>query len=174
MADYEKLLRAAGGVTFLSAGIGWGYHKFFPTGIGAANITFSALAPIDINVRQQIASGVDPTLAGKLISYLSGIIPLSGQLQYWVTLYIAAFIVVALGAWASTYFTVGKTPVTKFGFGMAAASFGIGLVLGSISPSIGALGTAGALAGFYVVIAAAYVWISNNFDAAKSSVFPAP
>ena len=174
MADYEKWLRAAGGVTLLSAGIGWAYNKFFPTGIGVANITFSALEPIDINVRQQIASGVDPTLAGKLISYLSGIVPITGSVQYWVTLYVAAFFVVALGAWMATYFTVGKTPVTRFGFGMASAAFVIGLGLGSISPSIGALGTAGALFGFYVVIAAAYVWISNNIDAAKSSVFPAP
>ena len=137
MVDYKKAAMAAAGVTGISYGLGLAYARFFPQGIG--NIAFSV---VDIPVRQQIQSGIDTTLAGKLLSYLGGIIPQGGLVGALLMLFVASFVIVLLGGYISERINFGKSPETRFAVGLTLASVVIGALLGAWTPSIGAAGVA--------------------------------
>ena len=151
MVDYKKVAWAAGGVTGISYVLGLAYAKFFPQGIG--NLAF---ATVDIPVRQQIQSGIDTTIAGKLLSYLGGVIPQGGLVGALIMLYVAAFVIVLAGALISERITFGKSPETRFAVGLTLAAVLGGLVLGTMSPSIGAAGVAVAMFIYFGLIALAY------------------
>lgn len=150
--DWKKLAWASAGVAGVSYGLSWAYGKFFAGGI--ANLTF-AITPVDINVGKQIASGLDTSLAGKLLSYLGGNIP-SG-VQPVLMLLVAAFLVVLAGVFLNEQlFNIGKTANAKFAFELTLGSVAIGLIAGYLSPSIGAIGTAVSMLIYFVIVVAVY------------------
>jgi len=156
MVDYKKSAMAAVGVTVISYGLGWVYSKYFADGI--ATLTFSA---VDVNIASQVKSGIDTSLAGKLLSYLGGVIPVGGTMNALLTLFVASFLVVVLASFIADKITVGKTETTRFGVSMAIAAGVIGLIVGSISPSVGSLGTGIAMLIYFSIIALIYSALSN-------------
>lgn len=156
MVDIKKAAMAAVGVTGISYLLGLGYSKFFADGI--ATITLSA---VDVNVAGQVKAGVDTTLAGKLVAYLGGIIPQDGIIGALIVLFVASFLVVLGGSWISERINVGKTDTSRFAIGMAVAAGIIGIGVGSMSVSIGAIGTGLAMLVYYGIIAVVYMWLSR-------------
>ena len=156
MVDIKKAAMAAVGVTGISYLLGLGYSKFFADGI--ATITLSA---VDVNVAGQVKAGVDTTLAGKLVAYLGGIIHQDGIIGALIVLFVASFLVVLGGSWISERINVGKTDTSRFAIGMAVAAGIIGIGVGSMSVSIGAIGTGLAMLVYYGIIAVVYMWLSR-------------
>lgn len=152
MVDLKKAAGAAVGVTAISYGLGWAYNKFIADGI--ATLTFSA---VDVNVASQIKAGVDTTLAGKLLAYMQGVIPSGGIWGALIMLYVASFLVVLIGGLIGERIALGKTDVARFGIGMGLAAGVIGLIVGSMSVSVGAVGTALAMLIYFGIVALVYV-----------------
>ena len=155
MADFKKIALASAGVAAISYGLGWIY-KFFPEGL--VNLSFSA---VEVPVREQIKSGFDTTIAGKLLSYLGGSIPQGGVIAALIMLYVAAFVVVWLGSFISERINFGKTETVKFAVGMTLAAVILGIVVGTMSPTIGALGTMLAMLIYFGIVALVYVAARN-------------
>lgn len=166
MADYKKIAIAAAGVTGISYALGWVYNKWFPEGL--ANLSFSA---VEIPVREQIKAGIDTSLSGKLLGYLGGVIPQGGLVGALITLYVAAFLVVLLGSIISERINFGKTETAKFAVGMTLAAAVIGVVMGYMSPSIGAVGAMIAMLIYFGIVALVYVG-ARSIDGIKD-FFPA-
>ena len=164
MVDYKKTAMAAVGVTAISYGLGWVYNKYFADGI--ATLTFSA---VDVNVASQVKAGIDTSLAGKLLGYLGGVIPVGGTMNALLTLFVASFLVVMLASFIADKIAVGKTETTKFGVSMAVSAFVIGLVAGSVSPSIGSLGAGIAMLIYFGIVAFIYSAL-RNVDGLKDLV----
>ena len=152
--DWIKNLKVALGVAVISWLLTWVY-SFFKGGI--ANITFAA---IDVNVGKQIASGLDTSLAGKLIGSMIGAVP--AGLQTFILLFVSALAIVILGRWVNEQLgNQGKTPNTRFAFDLTIGAVLVGLVLGLISPSIGALGGVVALGIYFLIVAGVYSLLRN-------------
>ena len=166
MVDYKKAAMAALGVGGIAYGLGLAYAKSFPQGI--ANLTFSA---VEVPVRAQIQAGIDTTLAGKLLSYLGGVIPQGGMWGALIYLFVASFLVVLGAMYIGDRLTVFKSGNVRFGAGMAVTAGVIGLLLGSMSPSIGSAGVATAMFIYYVFIATLYGLARQNDAIART--FPA-
>lgn len=174
MVDYKKALYASVYITGIGYLLGLGYKAVFPNGLLNLSLKFSAL-PINVqaNVGQQIGSGIDTTLGGKLLSYLGGIIPIGGTLQALLTLLVASFLIVVLAAWLAervSYF--GKSETQKFGVGLAVSAFVIGLGVGTTTLTLGALGTGIAMLFYFGIIAVIYSY-ARTVDGIKD-FFPAP
>ena len=145
--DLKKSAWISVGVAGVSWGLSWIYSKWFAGGI--AKISFAVL-PVDINVGQQVASGVDTSLAGKLLGYLGGAIPSS--FQAFAALFVASFLVVTLGMWLNEQAKLGKSPASKFAFSMAFGSLAVGAITGAFSPSIGWLVGAVTTLFYFVIV----------------------
>lgn len=168
MADIKKIAMAAVGVGLISWLLGWLYKTYFKEGI--ANISFSA---VEIPVKAQIQSGVDTTLAGKLLGYLGGVIPQGGMVMALVTLYVAALIIVWLGSYISERINLGKSENMKFALSMTLAAVLVGIVVGYMSPSIGSTGTAIAMLIYFGIISVIYSVARNIQGVRELPIFPA-
>lgn len=153
--EIKKVLLAAAGVAGISYLLGWVY-KYFPEGI--ANLSFSA---VEVPVRAQIKAGIDTSLAGKLLGYLGGVIPQDGIISAIIGLYVAAFLIVWLGSFISERIDIGKTDTIRFAVGMTLAAGIIGVVMGYMSPSIGAVGTMLAMLIYFGIVSLAYASARN-------------
>lgn len=151
MVDFKKALIASGWVTGIAYGLGFVYNKFFANGL--ATLQFAA---VDINVKQQIVNGIDTTLAGKVLAYFAGIIPMGEQVAAIALMYVASLIIVYAGALVAEKFAIGKTDTVRFGVGMGIASALVGLLVGGMSVSIGAMGGFIAMVMYFVIISLAY------------------
>lgn len=167
MVDFKKAAYAALGVTGISYGLGWAYNKFIADGI--ATITFSA---VDVNVANQLKAGVDTTLAGKLLAYMQGVIPQGGLWGALLMLFVASYIVVLIGAFIGERIAFGKSDAGRFGIGMGLAAGAAGLFVGSMSVSVGAVGTGLAMLIYFSIVALVYVNLRkiNGFG----DILPAP
>lgn len=154
MVDFKKAAKAAVGVTGIAYGLGFLYNKFFAGGI--ATLTFS-VAPVDVNVKEAITQGIDTSLAGKVLSYLGGVIPSGGTIAALLTLFVASFLVVALAQFIAGSINLGKSEAARFGMSMGISAAALGMIAGTMSPSIGSLGTGIAMLIYFGIIAFAYV-----------------
>mgnify|MGYP001564335407 FL=1 len=91
--NYQNAAKVGVGVGLISAGLSYLYGMVFKGG-GFANVQFAA---IDVNVREQVTSGLDTGLASKVLGYMSGVIPTGGTLGALLTVAVAGLIVVLLG-----------------------------------------------------------------------------
>ena len=156
MADYNKLFKVSAAVGGTSWVLAWLYSKFAPGGI--AKISFSVL-PVDINVGNQIASGINTTLAGKVLGTLGGSIPAS--ITTILTLLLAAAGVVFVGNFLDQQFGISgfvgaKTPNGKFAVKMGIGAALIGMIAGWMSPNIGTIGIVIAMVLYYLIVAIVY------------------
>lgn len=151
MVDLKKSLIASGWITGIAYVLGLIYSRLFANGL--ATIQF---ALVDVNVKNQILGGVDTTLAGKILAYFAGIIPLGEGLAAVMTMYVASLIIVYFGALTSEKFAIGKTDTQRFGIGMGIVAVIIGAIVGGMSISIGALGGAIAMLFYFVIIVSLY------------------
>ena len=92
--NFQNAGKVGAGVGVISMGLSYLYGMLFKGG-GFATVQFAA---IDVNVREQITSGVDTGLASKVLGYMSGVIPTGGTLGALITVAIAGIIVVMLGS----------------------------------------------------------------------------
>lgn len=150
MADLMKLLKVALGVSVVAWLLTWLYSsilKFLGTTI--ATISFSA---IDINVGNQISSGINTSLAGKYIGSLIGSVPVG--LQTFILLLVSAVIVVALGNWINKQVgDFGGSENQKFAVDLTFGSIAVGLIVGFMSGGVsGATGSFAIGAGIATLI----------------------
>src|SRR3990167_3320213 len=131
MVNLKSAGMAALGVTGISYLLGLGYNKLLANGL--ATITLSA---VDVPVRQQITSGIDTSLAGKILGYFGGIIPVGDMWLALITMFLASFISGYGGAWIGERAALGKTDTMRFGVGMAITAIVVGFLIGSLSVSV--------------------------------------
>jgi len=113
--EFLDKLKIGGLVGAASAAISMLYNYAAPTG-GVATVSFSLL---DINVKQQVQQGLATqtgTLGGKLMAYLSGVVPTVPALQVFVTAGVIGALTYLAGSYAYD-FAVSKafTPSSKLG-----------------------------------------------------------
>jgi len=157
MVDLKKTLYASFWVTGIAYLLSLIWGKLFPNGF--VTLQFSA---IDLNVKQQILGGVDQTLAGKILGYFAGIVPIGEQLTAIVLMLLASFIIVYLGALISEKISIGKTETMRFGVGMGIASVIVGALVGSMAITINALGSAFSMLIYFVFIAMVYGFLKTK------------
>lgn len=162
MADFMKMLKVALGVTIVSFILTWIYSKFVPAK-GLVTISF---AVVDVNVGNQIRSGIDTTLAGKLLGSLIGSVPVG--VQTFVLIFVASLIVIGIGSWLNRQLggPYGKTENTRFAFDLTFGTIAVGLLVGWMNKagnplSIGAVGTALALFIYFIIVAGVYALLRN-------------
>lgn len=156
MADTKKMLTIAGGVAGISYGLSLLYNRFFPSGIAKGVVSFSALE-VNANVGQNLAQGIDTSLAGTIFKYLGisqGVT--GGILGQLITIFLMSVFLVYVGNWFSSTFKVGKTPNMRFVIGLTVTSLALGAVVGSISIGLGALGGLVALGIYFLIVAGVY------------------
>ena len=163
--DINKTIKVSAAVAGTSWVLAWAYSKFAPGGI--AKISFSVL-PVDVNVGQQIASGINTTFAGKVLGVLGGSIPAS--ISTIVTLLLAAAGVIFVGNFLDKQFGLSgfvgaKTPNTKFAVTMAVGAAVIGWVAGIMSPNVGTIGVVVAMVLYYLRVAVVYNLVKDKLGA---------
>lgn len=168
MVDFKKSMKIALGVTGISWGLSYVYQKFFPAGILDFSLKFSAL-PVQVqsDVGAQVASGIDPSIGGKILAALGN--PSIGMATQLVTLYLAALVVVIAGTYLFDYIGFGKSETTKFAVSMSLGAGLVGLLLGTVSPKIGSVGLGLAMLVYFGIVATAYKFAG---DYVGRDIFP--
>jgi len=164
MVDVKKVLLASAGVTVIGSGLSWLYARFAPAGI--ANVSFSIL-PVDINVKQQIVSGTDTTLGGKIVNLLQGYVPVGGWMEAALTIFLASLVIVLLASLISGWLTLGKSETSRFALSLAVSAGLVGAFLGKIAIGIGSLGLALAMILYYGIIATIYFLLREKTSVGK-------
>ncbi len=172
MLNNMKRLGLGAGVGLTSWLLGRAYSMFAPEG-GLATATFSALPlrTLDVNVQQQVLSGVNQDLASKILSFLGG--GVVEVLPSFVMAMIAGIVVVFLGAFvvdalmkSKIPLPTGKKPLGKLAAVLFYGTLIGGLVVGWMSDSIiGALPTIGAAVSmiiYFMIVGVVYNVIQRN------------
>ena len=132
--------------------IGWGLGRLYgflipETGIATASFSTLPLRTLDINVQQQIISGVDPSLAGRLLAVFGG-----GEITLFMGLimailagivvaFVGTFVVNALKK-SFKFLPTGKKPIGKITaimvYGTLISAAIVGFFDGAVSvPNVG-------------------------------------
>ena len=174
MVDVKKVLMASAGVAVIGSGLSWLYAKIAPAGI--ANVSFSIfdkILPLDINVKQQIVSGTDTTIGGKIVNMLQGYVPIGGWAEAALTIFLASLVVVLLASFVSSWLTLGKSETSRFALSLAVSAGIVGAVLGKMAIGIGSLGLALAMILHYGIIATIY-FLSREKTSVGKEYLPLP
>lgn len=157
--DWKKIAWSALGVAVISYLLSWLYNlakvKIPALANGIATITFAA---VDVNVGQQIQSGVDTSVAGKFLGAHLGAF---GGFQQLALLYISAIAIIVIGMWANKLTDLGKTENTRFAFELTLGAATIGLIFGYLSPSVKVIGTVVAYLIYFAIVAFVYAQVRN-------------
>ena len=123
------------------------------------NLTF---ATIDVNVREQLTSGVDTSVGTKVLEYINGLVPLT--LPGIVTIFIASFAIVLVGGIIYNIFHKGSSSdVKRLTLTMLYGTVIIGLILsGTTSLNLGFVGTTIALGIYYAIVTVILLWLSRT------------
>lgn len=167
MAKVNVQKLAQTGVVFgiLALAISWLYSIVSPKGI--ANISF---AFADIDVASALQSGVDTSLAARILSPLSGILPQTGVFMSLLGVGVAGLIVIVVGGYL--YELIPYRAKSKQMKLMAFALYGsvaVGAVLafmaGTITSMIswGYLQVIAGTAIAFLIVALVYVFVANRF-----------
>lgn len=166
--DYKKMFWASTGISLIVYLLAMAYKKFFPGGI--ANLAF-AVTPVDINVGKQISSGLDTSIGGKILGYLGGAIPAGWE--PFLLIFVTVFAVMLVGNWLNGYIGLGKTPNSRFAFDLTLGAIGVGLVLGYMSPNIGAIGVAVAMGIYFLIVVMVYN-LARKYIPSADKILPTP
>lgn len=170
MMKINKVLGLGAGLGAVSWALGRFYSWIIPSK-GIATATFSTFPldlPLGINVKQQILTGVDKSLASQLLATLGGG-EISAMMGIIMAL-IAGIVVAFVGVYTVNFLKSQKFPLTgKNSIGKITAimvwgtiiSGGIASFLGGTFITIPALGFVIALIIYYLIVGWAYVLLRN-------------
>ena len=80
--------------------------------VAVPHVIFAATIP-DINVRQQLETGVSPDIGNKLLGYLGGIIPTGSGLLGWIPVLLSGAVIFVVGAFALSFVKRNFTPTWR-------------------------------------------------------------
>lgn len=166
MPKIEKILQLGLGVGITTWILSWLYG-FFVSGKSLATITFST---INVDVSQQIQSGLNTDLVSRLLQSIGG-----GQINFGmgiITAIVAGIAVVWLGTLVMPFFQGLKLPTGKNEIGKMTAllffgSVAAGLIVGAFGMTLNlpALGVALAMIIYFTIVGVVYGFLASQIKA---------
>lgn len=167
----KNVIGLGAGIGLVSWALGRIYGWFIPEG-GIATATFSTLPldlPLGINVKQQVLSGVDTSLAGRLLAMLGGgeINVMAGLIMAIIAGIVVAFVgnfVVKALKGSNIPLPTGKGSIGKITAIMVYGTIISGVIVGFIDKPINipAVGFVIALVIYYLIVGWMYGLVQRN------------
>ncbi len=174
VVDYKKWAMVGGGVGLISYGLAWAYKFMFGAG-GAGTLTFSTL---DVNVRQQIVSGVDTSLGTNLLNVFGGNFSniAGGAVGALLMAVVGSILLVLVGRFVYEYVPWGKEQnirlIAVLLYGSVVGGWIVSFMSGTGGVKIPALNAIIAMTIYFFIVAVVYNFASKTQAAGK--YFPIP
>src|SRR3990167_2453893 len=161
---YKKWGMMGGGVGLVSYGLAWAYKAIFGAN-GAGVLTFSTL---DVNVRQQIISGVDTSLGNQMLNLLGGNFSniAGGAVGAFLMAFIGSILVVLVGRFIYELIPFGKDQsyrlTTVLLYGSVVGGWIVSFMSGNGGVKIPTINAIVAMGIYFFIVSVVYNYISKT------------